>query len=99
MHKPHPLEKLFTNKDLFMQALTHRSWVNENSGKHDKNERLEFLGDAILELWTSVTLFNLFPSMNEGDLTNLRANIVRTESLAKIATTINLGSHILLSRG
>lgn len=82
------------------QALIHRSYLNEN--RHSglvSNERYEFLGDAILELWISDQLFKIFPDFNEGDLTNLRSLIVCTQNLAKVAQSINLGQHILLSRG
>lgn len=90
----------FKNPELLTLALRHRSYLNEHRQELlESNERLEFLGDAVLELWTSETLFNLFPSMKEGDLTNLRALTVRTESLAKVATTIKIGPDILLSHG
>ncbi len=94
------LDYKFSNPELLTQALIHRSYLNEH--RHESmvsNERFEFLGDAVLELWTSEKLFSLFPAMNEGDLTNLRAMIVRTENLAKIAQTIDLGNFVLLSKG
>jgi ribonuclease-3 len=90
----------FKNPNLLIQALTHRSYLNENRGKKvSSNERLEFLGDAILETWASVRLFNQFPTSPEGDLTNLRSLLVRTESLCQSAVKIGLGDFILLSRG
>lgn len=82
------------------QALNHRSYLNENKEKKlESNERFEFLGDSILELWISDTLFNMFPNFNEGDLTNLRSLIVRTENLALISKNIDLGNYIALSKG
>lgn len=90
----------FKNQNLLTQALTHRSYINENRNKNlSSNERLEFLGDAILETWASLRLYRQFPSSPEGDLTNLRSLLVRTESLCQTALKINLGDFILLSRG
>jgi len=90
----------FKNKALLKKAFTHRSYLNEHSKLNlSSNERLEFLGDAILELWVSDQIFNRFPNHPEGYLTNFRAKVVFTESLAKIAQKLNLGSFLLLSRG
>lgn len=102
-----PWEKLeekigyrFKKKTLLEEALTHRSWLNEHSQeKRSSNERLEFLGDAVLELWITKNLFFLFPSLPEGKLTNLRTALVRTETLAAKASTIGLGKFLFLSRG
>ncbi|MDP4009598.1 MAG: ribonuclease III [Candidatus Shapirobacteria bacterium] len=101
------LDKLQSNTSLkfkdehnLWQALVHRSFLNENKDqKMESNERLEFLGDAILELWISDTLFKKFPEFKEGDLTNLRSLIVCTTNLAKVAQKINLGEFIFLSKG
>ena len=87
------------NKQLLEQSLTHRSWVNENPGKRESNERLEFLGDAVLELVVTDYLYNKLPDKPEGYLTALRANIVNTTNLAKFARKINLGKSIFLSKG
>lgn len=82
------------------QALVHRSSLNEFRNKFsESNERFEFLGDAALELWSSTILFSEFPKLAEGELTNLRSLIVRTENLAQVATDLNLGSFLYLSRG
>ena len=82
------------------QALIHRSYLNENkTTPMESNERLEFLGDAVLELWSSATLFKLFPDYPEGKLTNLRSLVVCTENLALVAATFDLGKYVLLSRG
>ena len=90
----------FSDVSHLNQSLIHRSYINENRSLGlTSNERYEFLGDAVLELWSSKTLFDLFPDYNEGNLTNLRAMIVRTETLAKIAKSITLDQIILLSRG
>lgn len=90
----------FKSTETLFQALIHRSYINENRSLNlQPNERLEFLGDAVLELWASDTLFRLFPQYSEGDLTNLRSLTVRTENLASIAEKLDLGSFVLLSRG
>lgn len=93
------LNSLFNNKNLLDLALTHKSWVNENPGKRGSNERLEFLGDAILEFVVSEQLYEKFPDKEEGYLTALRANIVNTVNLAKTAKNIDLGKAIYLSKG
>lgn len=98
------LEKIigvkFNNQDLLINALVHRSWLNENkSQKYTSNERLEFLGDAVLELWATKNLFEKFPQLPEGSLTNIRAAVVRTESLAQKARNMNLGKYLFLSKG
>jgi len=97
--KVNVLSSLFTDKSLFDQALTHRSWVNEHKGIRDSNERLEFLGDAVLEFVVSRELYALFPNKEEGYLTALRANIVNTNSLAEVAKALKLGEKIFLSKG
>lgn len=90
----------FKNPQILFQSLIHRSYINENkSQKLQSNERLEFLGDAVLELWSSQKIFNLFPQYPEGDLTNLRSLIVRTENLASVAEKLGIGDFIQLSKG
>ena len=93
------LEELFKDKEYFTRALTHRSWVNEHKGEGRSNERLEFLGDAVLELIVSDVIFKKFTDKEEGYLTVLRASLVNTQSLAKIAKKLNLGKLLLLSKG
>ncbi|KKR44851.1 MAG: Ribonuclease 3 [Microgenomates group bacterium GW2011_GWC1_41_20] len=93
------LENLFTNKDLLDQALTHRSWVNEHKGERGTNERMEFLGDAILEFVISKEIYSLYPDKEEGYLTALRANLVNTVALAEIAIILDLGPKLFLSKG
>lgn len=89
----------FKNPKIIEEALTHRSWVNEHPGIRDNNERLEFLGDAILEFVVSKELFLKFPSKKEGFLTTLRANLVNTSSLAQTANSLGLGKELFLSKG
>ncbi len=89
----------FKNEELLKQALTHRSWVNENKDNNGTNERLEFLGDAILEFIVSKVIYAKFPGKEEGYLTALRANLVNTKNLAAIATKLGIGNMIFLSKG
>lgn len=90
----------FKNPDLLEHAFVHRSYLNENPEfPFPSNERLEFLGDAVLELITSDFLYHNFPSLPEGELTALRASLVRTESLAQEARRLELGEKLLLSKG
>jgi len=89
----------FKDPSKLILALTHRSYLNENRAQKESNERSEFLGDAILEYWVSEKLFRLFPTFNEGQLTNLRSLIVCTQNLAEVSGKFNLGSYILLSHG
>lgn len=86
-------------KDIFKTAFTHRSFLNESSEKIESNERLEFLGDSVLSFIISAKLFKLRPNDTEGDLTNLRSFIVKTQSLAKAAQKLNLGQYLRLSKG
>jgi len=89
----------FKDKNLLKQALTHRSWVNENVKNLGTNERLEFLGDAILEFIVSKDIYKRFPDKEEGYLTSLRANLVNTKNLASLAKNIGIGKEIYLSKG
>ncbi len=91
---------VFKNKDFLKESLTHRSYLNENpKWGLPHNERLEFLGDAVLELASTEALFNRFPDLPEGDLTSIRAALVNYQMLAVVAKEINLDEFILLSRG
>jgi len=80
-------------------AFIHRSYLNENKSYKTSNERLEFLGDSILSFLTSSFLYDKFPYIPEGELTNLRSSMVKTTTLAKVALSLDLGSYLLLSRG
>jgi ribonuclease-3 len=84
---------------LLSRALTHRSFLNEHPEALEDNERLEFLGDAVLDFLVGAWLYNHFPEMAEGDLTRLRSALVRTEQLAEFAQQINLGPAMRLGRG
>lgn len=91
---------VFQNKDLLRQALTHRSYLNENPDwPLGHNERLEFLGDAVLELVTTEALYQRFPDKPEGEMTNWRAALVNATMLASVSAEIDLNDHVLLSRG
>lgn len=90
----------FKNKQLLRRAFIHRSYLNEAKEKNlSSNERLEFLGDAVLEFLTSIFLFQNFPNRKEGELTNLRATVVCTKTLSKLAKRLDLGQFLKLSRG
>jgi ribonuclease-3 len=94
------LNLTFADKTLLQRALTHRSYLNENPEYPlEDNERLEFLGDAILDFITGEYLYHRFPEMAEGQLTNLRSALVRTEKLAEFAVTLDLGQYLFLGRG
>jgi len=104
MSSPEELEKSidvqFKNKDLLTESLTHRSYLNEYPRWHlPHNERLEYLGDAVLELLVSEKLFKRFPEYPEGKLTVLRAALVNYQILAKVAERLKLQDFILMSRG
>lgn len=89
----------FSNPALLREALTHRSYLNEIDQAWPSNERLEFMGDAVLGLISTDYLFHRFPEYEEGDLTNLRSALVRTETLARFAQEIDLGQYLFLGRG
>ncbi|GAB4504749.1 MAG: ribonuclease III [Anaerolineales bacterium] len=89
----------FTNLGLLTRALTHRSFVNENHHVLEDNERLEFLGDAVLDFVVGDWVYHHCPEMPEGDLTRLRSALVRTEMLASFARQLNLGAALRLGRG
>lgn len=90
----------FKNKDLLIQAFCHRSYINENPDFYlSHNERLEFLGDAVLELIITEYLYKKYPPKTEGELTNWRASLVNAKMLAEIAKNLNFNDFLLLSRG
>lgn len=90
----------FRDDTLLTRALTHRSYLNEHpeSGNED-NERLEFLGDAVLDFLVGELVFERFPELSEGDLTNLRAALVRRETLSRLALRLDLGHFLRMGRG
>ena len=90
----------FQQPELLTQALTHSSYANENPGvAPTSNERLEFLGDAILGLIVAENLFRDFPSMSEGEMTRLRSILVKQETMARVAESIKLGNYLYLGKG
>ncbi len=90
----------FNEPSLLKQALVHSSYTNENPDLASaSNERLEFLGDAVLGQVVAAKLYRDFPHLSEGEMTKLRAILVRRDTLARIAGTINLGNHLYLGRG
>ena len=104
MHDFSQLEKKldikFKNKDLLTQAFTHRSYLNENPNFYlEHNERLEFLGDAVLELAVTEELYKKYPKKPEGELTNWRAALVNAKILGELAGELGLNDYLLLSRG
>lgn len=90
---------VFKEHNILINALIHRSFINEVKGQFEHNERLEFLGDAVLELIVTEHLYEKYPDRPEGDLTSFRAALVRTESLAETSKKLNLGKYILMSKG
>jgi len=90
----------FNNKDFLIQAFVHRSYLNENPGFHlSHNERLEFLGDAVLELVVTESLYREYPDKSEGELTNWRAALVNSKILSRIASELGFNDFLLLSKG
>jgi ribonuclease-3 len=90
----------FLNRQLLHMALTHRSYIYETAGEGQvSNERLEFLGDSILALISADFLYRTFPNLTEGELTDVRAVLVRTETLANFAHEVTLGKFLLMGKG
>jgi len=90
----------FKDQELLQNAFVHRSYLNERPGFNlPSNERLEFLGDAVLQLTVSEHLYKTYPSEPEGQLTNFRASIVNAKSLSAVSGQLRLGEYLLLSRG
>lgn len=91
---------VFSRKETALEALTHKTYVNENKDQNLKdNQRLEFLGDAVVNLAVSHRLMERFPGMPEGDLTKMRARVVNEDGLARVARRVPLGDLLLLGRG
>ena len=89
----------FIRQELLTEALTHSSHANESTGRGQSNERLEFLGDAILELCITEELFSRYPDADEGLLTTFRAKLVNERALADLALAVGLDKALLLGRG
>lgn len=90
---------MFKDNLVLNRALTHRSFLNEHPEAMEDNERLEFLGDAVLDFVVGAWLYNRYPEMREGDLTRMRSALVHTEQLAEFARSIQLGGVMRLGRG
>lgn len=95
----HRLDLPISDNLLLSRALTHRSFLNEHPEALEDNERLEFLGDAVLDFLVGAWLYNHFPEMAEGELTRLRSALVRTEQLAEFGQQIDLGAAMRLGKG
>jgi ribonuclease-3 len=89
----------FTDRELLRRAMCHRSWVAEAVGEPVSNERLEFLGDAVLGLVIADLVYRRFADLAEGALTDLRKSVVNATALAEVAAELHLGEHLLLGRG
>jgi ribonuclease-3 len=90
----------FNDQALLQRALTHRSYINENQDDAlEDNERLEFLGDAVLDFITGLLLYNRYPEMPEGRMTSMRSALVRTETLARLASYLGVGEVLRLGKG
>jgi len=91
---------IFKNKELLKQAFVHRSYINENSGSNlSHNERLEFLGDAVLELVVTDFLYRKYPLFTEGELTAVRSALVNTLIISEVASFLGMNDYLLLSKG
>ena len=88
----------FRNPDLLREALTHKSYAAEWNVKYD-NQRLEFFGDAVVQLVLTRYLFDRYPTLQEGDLTKIRSALVNQDSLAMFARSISLGDYLRLGKG
>ncbi|MDO8615762.1 MAG: ribonuclease III [Dehalococcoidia bacterium] len=104
--RPHPIEELeqkldiaFRNPALLQQSMYHRSYLNESEQEVESNERLEFLGDAVLGHVISEKLYRDYPALSEGHLSQIRALLVRWDALARAAERIALGDYLVLGRG
>src|SRR3989344_9204381 len=93
------LDLVIKDEHLIQNALVHRSYLNESKEFDNSNERLEYLGDAVLEMATSHFLYNTYPDFQEGMLTNMRAALVRTESLGDTAINLGFDKLLLMSKG
>ncbi|MFQ5900765.1 MAG: ribonuclease III [Thermodesulfobacteriota bacterium] len=90
----------FKDKGILKRALTHSSYTNEYSNRSlDSNETLEFLGDAVIDLIVCRLLMDMFPDLDEGELSKIKSRVVGTTSFSRIARSLNLGDHIMLGKG
>ncbi|KKR70671.1 MAG: Ribonuclease 3 [Candidatus Nomurabacteria bacterium GW2011_GWB1_40_7] len=94
------IKVVFKDKDLLKQSFTHRSYINENPRTAlSHNERLEFLGDAVLELVVTNFLYKKYPQYTEGELTSLRSALVNAVIISEVAGDIGMNDYLLLSKG
>lgn len=89
----------YKNKEMIQEALTHSSYVNEHKEIRRDNERLEFMGDAVLQLWSTQKFFAIRPILSEGQMTTLRAQLVCEEALAEYNRKLQLGQYLMLGAG
>lgn len=94
-----PVDCSFINEERLFQIFCHKSFTHENREFEKNNERLEFVGDAVLDLVVSKKIFEKYPEKSEGELSKLRSSLVNEQSLAKLAEKLNLSAHILLGKG
>ncbi len=90
---------IFEQPELLLQALVHTSYANETGEEGGDNERLEFLGDSVLGVSVARLLYDVMPPMAEGDMSRVRAYLVKEETLAQMARAIDIGSHLRLGKG
>ncbi len=89
----------FNDKTIYITALTHPSYINEHHKNYGDLERLEFMGDAVLQLFVSYLIFNEYPKLNEGEMSLIRSRLVRSDSLCKLAKELNIGECLILGHG
>ena len=87
------------DKTIYITALTHPSYINEHSRNYGDLERLEFMGDAVLQLFVSHLIFKEYPNLKEGEMSLIRSRLVRSDSLCELARKLNIGEYLILGHG
>ena len=87
------------NKTIYVTALTHPSYINEHEKNYGDLERLEFMGDAVLQLFVSYLIFKQYPKLKEGEMSLIRSRLVRSDSLCELAKQLNIGNYLILGHG
>ena len=87
------------NKTIYITALTHPSYINEHHQNYGDLERLEFMGDAVLQLFVSQLIFKQYPTLKEGEMSLIRSRLVRSDSLCKLSKELNIGEYLILGHG
>ena len=87
------------NKTIYITALTHPSYINEHHRNYGDLERLEFMGDAVLQLFVSHLIFKEYPKLKEGEMSLIRSRLVRSDSLCELAKQLNIGEYLILGHG